>query len=207
MSIIKKIRRTSFSFWRMPFKHKLMFFVNYFLCGIARASINILPLPYLSPYFGTFCKTTTISQLVTKEQARRASQIGKSVRLAAKFTPWDSSCLTQAMVAKFWCRLFKIPYALYIGFAKCAESNSGFKAHAWITAGPIAITGGYSFSEFCVVSSYFSIYACPMDSKAGYCREEGSRTLFRSKDGHAGGHVHVHEFDSGKVEHCINLEG
>lgn len=158
MKNVKIFKRKVLVFWGIPFKYKVMFFINFFLCGIARAAIKILPLPYLAPYFGKLDKTTIVSQVISKKQIGQVLQMGRSVRLAAKYTPWDSSCLTQAMVAKFWCRLFKIPYVFYIGFAKSAESASGYKGHAWVTAGPVAITGGHSFSEFRVVSSYFSTY-------------------------------------------------
>lgn len=156
MNFITKIKTKLFLFSRMSLKKKIMFFLNFFLCGVARASINLFPLYYLMPYFGEFNKTTIISTVISKKQTHQAWQIGKSIRLAAKFTPWDSSCLTQAMVAKFWCALFKIPYAFYIGLAKSAKSSSGYDVHAWITAGPVTITGGNSWTTFHVISSYFS---------------------------------------------------
>ena len=132
-------------FWCMPFKLKMMLIISFFLCGVARAAINILPLSKLAPYFGIFYKTTALSQLVSKQQLRQAIHIGQSVRLAAKYTPWNSSCLTQAMVAKCWCQLFKIPYAFYIGFAKSTDSSSGYDAQAWITSGPVVLTTGLAF--------------------------------------------------------------
>ena len=141
-------------FTQMRFKHQVFFSINFCLCGLARAAIHLFPLKRLSPYFGPFYKTVTISTLVTPQQMRRAAQIGRSVRLAAQYTPWDSSCLTQAMVAKFWCKLFKIPYVLYIGFAKAPDEPSGYKAHAWITAGRVAITGGDGLMDYKVISSY-----------------------------------------------------
>ena len=144
----------SITFWGMQFKYKLLFIINFMLCGIARAAINLFPFPRLSPYLGQFQKTTILSTLVSNQQRQRARLIGNSVRLAAKHTPWDSSCLTQAMVAKFWCRFYRIPYILYIGFTKSAEEPSGYKAHAWITAGPVAITGGNGLADYHVVSSY-----------------------------------------------------
>jgi hypothetical protein len=154
---MKTLKNTKlFSFLRLSFKQKTMFFANFFLCGIARAAIKFLPFSYLTPYFGTFGKTITLSQLISSQQLQQAVQIRKSITLAAKYTPWESNCLTQALVAKFWCSLYKLPYAFYIGFAKSKESASGFKGHAWVTTGPIAITGGHSFSEYQVISSYFS---------------------------------------------------
>ena len=144
------------TFLRMPPKHLLFFIVNFILCGIARAAINILPLRRLTVYFGRFEKTLTISTLISHHQYQQARLIGQSVRLAAKYTPWDSSCLTQAMVAKCWCRFYRIPYILFIGFKPSAEEVSGYAAHAWVTAGPIAITGGKGLLDYHVVSSYVS---------------------------------------------------
>jgi hypothetical protein len=152
-----KIKNKIRSFSRLPFKQKIFFFSNFFLCGIARASINLFPLRFLAPYFGQFYKTTTMSTIISNEQINQAKIIGKSVKLAAKYTPWNSSCLTQAMVAKFWCKYYKIPYVFYIGFAKSHIEPSGYKAHAWITAGPLAITGGNGFLEYQVISSYIDL--------------------------------------------------
>ena len=156
MVVLKKIQKKTAVFLRMSLKKKTMFLANFALCGIARALINLLPLRFLTPYFGKFGKITTVSTLISDKQIQQAWLISKSVILAARFTPWDSSCLTQAMVAKFWCWFYNIPYALYIGVCKSAEDPSRYKAHAWLTAGPVAITGGDSWSEFQVVSSYFS---------------------------------------------------
>ena len=151
---IKQYKRKLSIFWKMSFRYKVFLILNFLLCGLARLAINIIPLPRLSAYFGDFYKTTTISILIPKKQIFQAVRIGKSIRLASKYTPWDSSCLTQAMVAKFWCRLFKISYVFYIGVAKSADEPSGYKAHAWITAGPVAITGGNGLLDYKVVSSY-----------------------------------------------------
>ena len=138
----------------LPFKYQIFFILNYALCGVARAAINVFPLRRISPYFGPFKKTLVISTLPNRKQLGLAVRIGQSVRLAAKYTPWDSSCLTQAMVAKFWCRLYKIPYVFYIGFAKAPEEPSGYKAHAWITAGRVLVTGGNGLMDYNVISSY-----------------------------------------------------
>ena len=148
------LKTKTLSFWRIRFKYKVLFIINFILCGLARTAINLFPLKHLTPYFGQFQKTLTISTLLSDKQRRQACFIGKSVRLAAIYTPWNSSCLTQAMVAKFWCRLYRIPYILYIGFAKAENEPSGYKAHAWITAGPVAITGGNGLTYYHVVSSY-----------------------------------------------------
>ncbi len=145
------------TFLKMPLREKSLFFFNYLLCGIARLSINLFNYRRISFYYGHFTKMTTSCTIITPEQKIRARLIGRRVKLAAKYTPWDSSCLTQAMVAKFWCKYHKIPYMFFIGFAKNSDKPLGKEAHAWITAGPIAITGGHSFTSHQVVLSYTSL--------------------------------------------------
>ena len=152
--MIKTHRKKITTFYRMSFKRKCLFVINFFLCGVARACIHLFPLKRLSPYFGTLHSNTIFSTILTPKQRRHAIQLRRSIELAAKYTPWHSNCLTQAMVAKFWCKRLHIPYILYIGFAKDAEKPNGYAAHAWLTAGPIAITGELSFSSFRVISSY-----------------------------------------------------
>jgi hypothetical protein len=142
------------TFLQMPFRQKCFFCVNFVLCGIARAAINVFPYKRLAPYFGKNCRMMVVSTLISGEQIRQAILIGRGVRLAAKYTPWNSSCLTQAMVAKFWCHHYNIPYMFFIGFAKTAQKPLGQEAHAWVTAGPVAITGGNGLETHHVVSSY-----------------------------------------------------
>ena len=154
--IFEKTKRNILLFWMIPLQFKLILFINFFLCGLARSFILLFPLIRLSPHFGQFHKSMIICTILSDKQRLRAQRIGRSVRLAAKYTPWDSSCLTQAMVATFWCKRFKIPYVFYIGLNKSEDEPSGYLAHAWITAGPVAITGGHSLS-YKVISSYSSI--------------------------------------------------
>jgi len=154
--VVAAIKRKTHLFLNLRFKLQCLFVINFMLCGIARAFINIFPLKRLAPYFGTLHKNIIFSTIITHSQRNHAIQLRRSIALVAKYTPWDSNCLTQAMVAKFWCSCLNIPYILYIGFTKDADKPSGYASHAWLTAGPVAITGEHSFSSFKVVSSYAS---------------------------------------------------
>lgn len=145
------------TFRRMPSKQKIMFFINYFLCGIARAAILLFTYPSLSPYFGNSTRMLKVSTLLSEEQTRQAKIISQSIKLAARYTPWYSNCLTQAMVAKFWCTYYNIPYMFFIGYAKESTKPLGEDAHAWVTAGSITITGGQSFSQHHIIMSYSNL--------------------------------------------------
>ena len=145
------------SFIKLSLHEKLMFFINFCLLGLARAAIHGLNYKRLKPYFGHSYPMKIASTLLPKEYAPRVFLIRRSILLAVKYTPWNSSCLTQAMVAKFWCQYYGIPYFLFVGFAKKSDKPIGKDAHAWITAGPIAITGGYGFEDYQVIYSYSNL--------------------------------------------------
>lgn len=145
------------TFLTMPYKQKELFLISFILCGLARFAINVFGYRRISFCYGNFCRMQIQSTIISKEQQQQAIMIRRAVALAARYTPWDSSCLTQAMVAKFWCQFYDIPYMLFIGFAKVSDKPLGHDAHAWITAGSVFITGGYSFNTHAVVLSYTNI--------------------------------------------------
>ena len=142
------------TFWRMPTQQKALFFINWILCGIARAAIKALPFRWYARYLGQRHPKTILSTVISNTQMQHARQIGRSIKLAAAYTPWVSNCLPQAMVAAFWCQRYHIPYILFIGFTSSTLKPNGFDGHAWVTAGPIAITGGHSLNSHHVIVSY-----------------------------------------------------
>ena len=53
-------------------------------------------------------------------------------------------------------RLARLPYIMHFGLAKNnnPDEMDPLKAHAWVTAGPVAVTGGRSLRQFTVVGTY-----------------------------------------------------
>ena len=50
------------------------------------------------------------------------------------------------------CKLYRIPSAVHFG-TKPGETP-GLVAHAWLAAGPLAVTGGQSWDEYAVVACF-----------------------------------------------------
>ncbi len=143
------------TFLKMP--HRTLFLLNFFLCGVARTLTLCMPYRRLSAYFGKPCQILVASTLVSSAQQKQAILIGRSIRLAARYTPWHSNCLTKALVARFWCKRYHIPYLLFIGVTKEKKPLLEREAHAWLTTGPIAITGGNCLESHHVISSYSNV--------------------------------------------------
>lgn len=142
------------TFYNLPWAEKKMFFTNLGLCGLARIAVLTLSYNTISRYFGKPCHVQISSPLISTKQLENARRIRRTVQLAARYTPWTSNCLVQALAAIYWCQRHQVPYMLFIGLAKDRTKPLGREAHAWIISGPIAITGGQSLVTHHVIGSY-----------------------------------------------------
>ena len=87
-------------------------------------------------------------------QTRVASGIGWAVQAAAARTPWESACLTQALVGMVMLQRRGIPGILYLGVAKNLDTTINMAAHAWLKCGGDIITGGSGHERFSVISTF-----------------------------------------------------
>lgn len=152
--------------WRQRLRHVLQrsffelgwFLPGWVVLGLSRAAILCVPFRRLAPWMGRHQGPHPWVPLLTASQQARAGQVGRAVRLAARYTPWTSNCFPQALTASLLLRLYGVPYALYFGLAPGAPGES-MKAHAWVCSGAINVTGGASFAQFTVVGCFTSLIA------------------------------------------------
>ena len=147
--LLRKLR----SFWRLPAFSKLWLLPMWLLLGVSKAMIFTISFQRLAARLGQPLGVAPWVPLVDAHQRGRALQIGRAVRLAANYTPWDSNCFPQAVAARLLLGLYGVPYALYFGLARDALTRET-QAHAWVMAGPVAVTGGASFARFTVVGVF-----------------------------------------------------
>lgn len=129
------------------------------LLGAGRAAVLLVPFRRMAPVMGRQQGPFPWIPLLTPAQSRRADQIGRSVRLAARYAPWTANCFPQALAASAMLRLYRVPYTLHFGLCHAADGN-GMKAHAWISAGTVKVTGGASFGQFTVVGTFYYAGTC-----------------------------------------------
>lgn len=144
------------SFARRPLFSQLWLLPLCLLLGISKALIFTLSFRRLAPHLGQTMGAAPWVPLLDTRQQTRALQIGRAVRLAARYTPWDSNCFPQAVAARLLLGWYGIPYTLFFGLMRDA-STCEIKAHAWVAAGRVAVTGGASFAQFTVVG----VFAAP----------------------------------------------
>lgn len=154
-------RRKAQSFLRQPAFVKIWFVPLWFILGLSKALLFAVSFKRLAHYLGQSMGIFAWVPLVDTVQQEQAMQIGCAVRLAARYTPWDSSCFPQAMAARLLLGWYGVPYALCFGVMKDACSAE-LKAHAWVTAGRVTVTGGDRVDRFTVVSVFIDPrIACP----------------------------------------------
>jgi hypothetical protein len=148
-TLLRKTRR----FAQHPRFSQLWFLPVWLLLGLAKAAILTLSFRRLAGFLGHSVGVAPWVPLLDPAQQERALRIGRAIRLAAAYTPWNSNCFPQALVARVLLGWYGIPYALYFGLKRTPQPHE-LKAHAWVVAGRVAVTGGPSFGQFTVVGVF-----------------------------------------------------
>jgi len=155
--------RKCISFVRIPFREKIWFLWLFFLSGLIRAALLILPFRFIAPWLGLHHQNYQLASVASGQQRLMAWRIGRITELVASYTPWQSKCLVQAMAAKMLLAHYQIPYVLHLGVTKAAGQDlDALKAHAWLSVGPWIITGREGHRAFTIVSTFVapSILTC-----------------------------------------------
>jgi len=153
--MLRLLARKARSFLRQSGFSQLWFVPTWFVLGIAKALIFTVSFRRLAPRLGRQADIAPWVPLLEPAQEMRALAIGRAVRMAARYTPWESNCFPQAVAARLLLGLYGIPYALYFGLMRDPGSGE-MKAHAWVAAGKVHVTGGASFGRFTVVGCFVS---------------------------------------------------
>ncbi|MCH4811957.1 lasso peptide biosynthesis B2 protein [Vreelandella neptunia] len=141
------------SFFLKPAFTKCWFVPVWLMLGISRLMIVTLTFRRIAPYLGKAVGVSAYSHILEDKQETQALRIARVVRLTARYCPWVSNCFPQAITARLLLGIYRIPYSLYFGLCRDPETNQ-FKAHAWVTAGRIPVSGGQSFQHYTIVGCY-----------------------------------------------------
>ncbi|WP_337846094.1 lasso peptide biosynthesis B2 protein [Sphingomonas sp.] len=148
------IRRKLGVAWRQPLSVLLCLFPAWLLIGIASAMLALVPFRRIAPLLGVNLGAVAHRPACTPRQAMRARRIGASVTIAARYAPFRSNCLPQAMAARALCWLFGVPCAVYLGVDREAASRE-LRAHAWTSCGEVTLTGAArSFAHYAPLSCF-----------------------------------------------------
>lgn len=146
------------TFRALSVAEKLLLPPVFLMIILSSLTIAWLPFRRLSALFGRHLGAIALVPLATDEQHRRAVMFRRAIALASAYVPGRSDCYPQAIAAVLLCRWSGLPYALHFGAAPPDSEAAlrGFLAHAWVTCGKVAITGGRSFDRCSPLACYVS---------------------------------------------------
>lgn len=143
------LKRKAQVFLRLPSFVKVWLIPTWIALAVANMLIYCVPFRRFARLLGEDTGAVRLAPILNARQQRSAEFIRRTIAIAARYAPFRSDCLRQALVTCCLCRLFGIPYALHLGAS--IESGTGqetgkLKAHAWVISGPLAVCGGGSQS-------------------------------------------------------------
>ncbi|WP_343519270.1 lasso peptide biosynthesis B2 protein [Sphingomonas sp.] len=111
------------------------------LIGLSAATIALVPFRRIAPLLGVNRGAVAFKPAIDAGQQRRALRIAQTIRLAARHAPFRADCFPQALTARLLCALWRVPCAMHLGVA-IGDGASRMRAHAWVSAGEIVVSGG-----------------------------------------------------------------
>ena len=155
--ILSTLVRKARSFASRSGFEQAWFLPCWLLLGASRLAILAIPFRHLAPCLGISIGVASWVPLAGSCGEATALSIARTVQMAARHAPWTSNCFPQALTARLLLGLYGVPYSFFFGIANDTES-AAFKAHAWVSAGRVNVTGGNSFGHFTVVGCFVTPY-------------------------------------------------
>lgn len=153
------------NFNKFNFRDKILILRVFILTSIMRSAMLIIPFKNLRKNMGELNKESSFN--VSDDDYKIARRISWSIRKVAKYTPWESKCLVQALTAQYLLSCLHVETTLYLGVSR--ENNikignqdiknteeskkSNLIAHSWIRCGSFYVTGGDG-NDFIVVAKF-----------------------------------------------------
>lgn len=151
------IRTALFRYWRLPFADKATLVEAVVCLAIARFLIRFIPLKRWSWVMGRARREADAPR--SNDDVLQARKIGRIVRMASRWVPWNAVCLPQAIAAKIMLARRRIQATLYVGLRRAVPPDGTSTAddielHAWLRVGHKVITGGEVSADFRALISY-----------------------------------------------------
>lgn len=124
------------------------------LLAAARLRLLRLGLSHFTSHL-THHRTIPGTQRVSADQLAQALELGQLVAIAARYTPWQSHCLTQVLVLQQLLAQRNIPGCFSLGVRK-AHSNGpeALDAHAWLQCGDAIVNGSVPGLAYTTLSTF-----------------------------------------------------
>lgn len=142
------------TFFKLSRQEKWLFFEACCRLLRARVILRLFPFKRIAPGLGFHMRESPPEGHPAHKLL--LGQMREALERALRYTPWDNSCLVQAVAVKKMLDRRRIPCTLYLGVAKDAKNGQDLKAHAWTRSGRFFLTGKkkVDLASFTVVSMF-----------------------------------------------------
>jgi hypothetical protein len=118
--------------------------------GLARLAVVALPFRWL--IHGSGQSEANRDDRTGRWSAESIARVRWAVGTLARYTPWDSNCLAQALAARRMLERRRIASTLHLGVRK--DDRGQLQAHAWLRWRDQLITGGHGHKDYAEVASF-----------------------------------------------------
>lgn len=125
------------------------------LIGLSAAVIALVPFRRITPWLGTPMGAVALKPPIDAAQERRALLLAHTIDLAGRYALFRADCYPQALTARLLCALWRVPCAVHFGVAIGGDDGAKMRAHAWVCAGNVIVSGGTgSFATHTTVACF-----------------------------------------------------
>lgn len=121
---------------------------------VAAILIRLAPIRRIAPHLGQAMGAVGYVPLAPPSAISRARRVRAAIGQAARTVPWRNDCYPQALAGVMLCRLLRIPVAMHLGVRLDRDGEP--EAHAWLTTGPVAVTGGAGSASYTPVACFYA---------------------------------------------------
>lgn len=137
-------------FLRLPLHHKALLLEATLWLLLVRPVVG-LHIKYWTRLLGAQQAETPAED--DSRHRRAVQEVAWSLRNVSPHVFWRADCLPQALAAWLMLRRRGVPCTLYLG-AQFTPDRAALRAHAWVRAGSVIVTGAQGHQQFSVVSAF-----------------------------------------------------
>ncbi len=122
------------------------------LLGLAWLAVRLLPFRAIAPWLGmVHSPHEFLPETILSGDARQAKAVRSALHAATRRLPWTSTCLMRCLAGRLMLGRRRVPSLVRLGVAR---EEAQERAHAWLIASGIDVSGGESAADFTPISDF-----------------------------------------------------
>ncbi len=122
--------------------------------ALARSAILTIPFRWTVRLFALRPGEADGAGAIDQRSREMTQRISWALRVASARSPWQSTCLAQALAATGMLRCRRIPATLAMGVARSAADAASLEAHAWLSCDGVILTGAGGHEKYNIVAKF-----------------------------------------------------